>query len=177
MDANLAALADTVRGANADGRALRLRGGGTKDFYGQALKGEPIDTRRYAGIVDYDPTELVITARCGTPLAEMQLVQQMISRMMTDVHAARLMCRHAAVLRARRHPAAIKESTMAKYFASRAARRAADDALQIHGANGCGPGYPLERYLRDARIMEIIEGSTQVLETAIARYGYQELGG
>jgi hypothetical protein len=46
--------------------------------------------------------------------------------------------------------------------------------VQIHGANGVGPDMPIERYLRDARIMEIIEGSTQVLEIAIARYGFQE---
>ncbi|TMG82174.1 MAG: glycolate oxidase subunit GlcE, partial [Betaproteobacteria bacterium] len=49
---------------------LRLVGGGTKDFYGQELIGERFDTTTYAGIVDYDPTELVITARCGTPLAD-----------------------------------------------------------------------------------------------------------
>ena len=48
------------------------------------------------------------------------------------------------------------------------------DALQIHGANGCGPDTPVERWFRDARIMEIIEGSSQVLEIAIARYAYQE---
>jgi glycolate oxidase FAD binding subunit len=51
---------------------LRLRGGGTKDFYGQALEGEVLDTRAYAGIVAYEPTELVITVRCGTPLAELE---------------------------------------------------------------------------------------------------------
>jgi alkylation response protein AidB-like acyl-CoA dehydrogenase len=107
-------------------------------------------------------------------LSEFQLVQRMISRMMTEVHAARLMCWHASVLRGRRDPAAIKESTMAKYYASGMVNRVAHDALQIHGANGCGPDYPLERYVRDARIMEIIEGSSEILEIAIARYGYQE---
>src|SRR5690606_8582142 len=47
-------------------------GGGTKDFYGGALQGEPLDTREYRGIVGYEATELVITARCGTPLAEVK---------------------------------------------------------------------------------------------------------
>jgi alkylation response protein AidB-like acyl-CoA dehydrogenase len=107
-------------------------------------------------------------------LADFQLVQRMISRMMTELHAARLMCWHAGVLRARRDPDAIKETTMAKYYASTMVNRAAYDAVQIFGANGCGPDYPIERYFRDARIMEIIEGSTQVLELAIARYGLQE---
>jgi len=63
---------DRVRGAAADKRTLRIRGGGTKDWYGQRLEGEILDTRAYAGIVDYEPTELVITARCGTPLAEIE---------------------------------------------------------------------------------------------------------
>jgi glutaryl-CoA dehydrogenase (non-decarboxylating) len=110
----------------------------------------------------------------GSALSELQLVQRMISRMMTDVHAARLLCCRAGELRARRSPEAILETTMAKYFASTMVNRVAYDALQIHGANGCGPDSPMERYFRDARIMEIIEGSTQVLEIAIARYGYQE---
>ena len=110
----------------------------------------------------------------GRPLSELQLVQRMISRMMTDVQAARLLCWRAGCLRGQHDPAAIKESTMAKYFASTMVNRAANDALQIHGANGCGPGYPIERFLRDARIMEVIEGSTQILEVAIARYGFQE---
>ncbi|OEZ62658.1 glycolate oxidase subunit GlcE [Duganella sp. HH105] len=61
-----------IRAATAAGTPLRLRGGGTKDWYGQALQGEVFDTSAYAGIVAYEPTELVITARCGTPLAEIE---------------------------------------------------------------------------------------------------------
>jgi glycolate oxidase FAD binding subunit len=61
---------DQVRGAASAKRALRIRGGGTKDWYGQRLEGDILDTRAYTGIIDYEPTELVITARCGTPLAE-----------------------------------------------------------------------------------------------------------
>jgi glycolate oxidase FAD binding subunit len=49
---------------------LRIRGGGTKDWYGQSLQGEILDTREYAGIISYEPTELVITARAGTRLSE-----------------------------------------------------------------------------------------------------------
>jgi glycolate oxidase FAD binding subunit len=51
---------------------LRLRGGGTKDFYGNPPRGDVLDTRGYAGIVSYEATELVVTARCGTPLAELE---------------------------------------------------------------------------------------------------------
>ncbi len=61
-----------------NGRPLRIRGGGTKDWYGQRLEGDILDTRDFTGIVDYEPTELVITARCGTPLADIEaaLAQQ-----------------------------------------------------------------------------------------------------
>ena len=64
---------DPRRGGRRAG-ASRIRGGGTKDFYGQALDGEVLDTRAYAGIVDYEPTELVITVARGTPLAEIERV-------------------------------------------------------------------------------------------------------
>ena len=65
---------EQVLSAAAGKRTLRIRGGGTKDWYGQRLEGDILDTRRYDGIVDYEPTELVITARCGTPLAEIEAV-------------------------------------------------------------------------------------------------------
>lgn len=107
-------------------------------------------------------------------LSEFQLVQRMMSRMMTEVEAARLLCLRASCMRARRDPAAIKQSAMAKYYASTMVNRVAHDALQIHGANGFGPDYPLERFVRDARVMEVIEGTNEILEVAIARYGYQE---
>ncbi|MEN3277077.1 MAG: glycolate oxidase binding subunit [Massilia sp.] len=63
---------DRVRAAAAGKTALRIRGGGTKDWYGGPLAGDVLDTRACSGIVDYEPTELVITARCGTPLAEIE---------------------------------------------------------------------------------------------------------
>ncbi|WP_183741975.1 glycolate oxidase subunit GlcE [Janthinobacterium sp. S3T4] len=61
-----------ILAASAAGKPLQLRGGGSKDWYGQQLLGEVLDTRAYAGIIDYEPTELVITARCGTPLAQIE---------------------------------------------------------------------------------------------------------
>src|SRR5713101_5033488 len=72
MDSVLEKLSETIRAAGRSRRALRLRGGGTKDFYGQTLEGEVFDTRAYAGIVAYDPSELVITARCGAKLDEIE---------------------------------------------------------------------------------------------------------
>ena len=63
---------DSFKDRVRQGRPLRIRGGGTKDWYGQRFDGDVLDTREYTGIVDYEPTELVITARCGTPLAEIE---------------------------------------------------------------------------------------------------------
>ncbi len=57
-----------------DATTLRIRGGGTKDWYGQSFGGDIVDTRSFDGIIDYEPTELVITARCGTPLAHIEAV-------------------------------------------------------------------------------------------------------
>jgi glycolate oxidase FAD binding subunit len=70
----LAELRDRIVEADRLRRVLRIRGGGSKDFYGQAPAGEPLDTRGLAGIVSYEPTELVITAQSGTLLAEVQAV-------------------------------------------------------------------------------------------------------
>ncbi len=63
---------ETIRRAAEKQTALRIRGGGSKDFYGAALNGEILDSTPYRGIVEYEPTELVMTARAGTPLAEIE---------------------------------------------------------------------------------------------------------
>ena len=69
---SLALFRDVIRDAAARRAPLRLRGGGSKDFFGNEPRGALLDTRSYAGIVDYEPAELVVTARCGTPLAELE---------------------------------------------------------------------------------------------------------
>jgi glycolate oxidase FAD binding subunit len=71
-DTALAQLTDRVREAAAHGTPLRIRGGGSKDFYGEALQGEVLSTADLRGIVAYEPSELVVTARAGTPLAELE---------------------------------------------------------------------------------------------------------
>ena len=72
MDPALEALQGTIRAAAEKRTPLRIRGGGTKDFYGGPLDSEVVDTRVYAGIIDYEPTELVLTARAGTSLAAVE---------------------------------------------------------------------------------------------------------
>ena len=75
MDSGIsAAFSDRIRAAAAGKRALRLRGGGSKDFYGNAPRGDLLDTRGHSGVVAYEPTELVVTARCGTLLSELEKI-------------------------------------------------------------------------------------------------------
>lgn len=110
----------------------------------------------------------------GQPLRAHQLIQAMLADMATSYKASRALWRQAARHRAQSDPASIGETTIAKYFASTAAARAANDAVQIHGANGCGPEYPVQRYFRDARIGEIIEGSSQMQQIMIAHEACRE---
>ncbi len=106
-------------------------------------------------------------------LKEHQLIQEMIADMITNVKAARLLCLNAGYLKDSGDPGLIMETSVAKYFASKMAAKAANNAVQIHGANGCSSDYPVQRYMRDAKIMEIIEGSSQIQQMIIARYAYQ----
>ena len=104
----------------------------------------------------------------GAPLHENQLIQKMITEMTVNIKAARLLCYNAGHLKEIGDPDSIMETWSAKYFASRAVMKIASDAVQIHGANGCSNQYPVERYYRDAKINEIIEGTTQMHELLIA---------
>ncbi|HEU5230961.1 MAG TPA: acyl-CoA dehydrogenase family protein [Ktedonobacteraceae bacterium] len=110
----------------------------------------------------------------GVPLRQHQLIQQMISEMITNLHAARLLCLQAGYSKEQGDPATVVQTWIAKYFASVKATQAANDAVQLHGANGCSSDYSVQRYMRDARVMEIIEGSTQIQQITIANAGYQE---
>lgn len=74
MEQSIKQFRDTVASAVASKSALCIRGGGTKDWYGQTLLGDPLSTREHAGILAYEPTELVITARSGTLLSEIEAV-------------------------------------------------------------------------------------------------------
>ena len=74
MHPALSLLVEHIRAAAAEQRPLRLRGGGTKDFYGQELAGTVLETGPLHGIVAYEPSELVVTVRAGTPLTELQAV-------------------------------------------------------------------------------------------------------
>lgn len=110
----------------------------------------------------------------GVPLVDHQLIRRMLTDMIVNVRAARLLCLRAGWLRDQRDPGAFMETMAAKYFASTTAVRAANDAVQIHGANGLSDDYPVGRYLRDARVTEIIEGSTQIQQATLPLFDFQE---
>lgn len=111
----------------------------------------------------------------GALLLDHQLVQRMIAQAAVGVRAARLLCYHAGQLKDAGDPASMIETSIAKYFACTTAASIARDAVQMHGANGCSSEYPVERFYRDAKIMEIIEGSNEIQEITIARSACQEL--
>lgn len=111
----------------------------------------------------------------GQPLAKHQLVQQMLADMMTSYKAAVRLCHYAAELRTAGDPLATMETATAKYFASTQAVKVADLAVQIHGAVGCSASEGrVERFYRDVKITEIIEGSNQMQQLMIARNGMGE---
>jgi alkylation response protein AidB-like acyl-CoA dehydrogenase len=104
-------------------------------------------------------------------ICEFQLVQGIIADAVTKTHAARALCIRAGELRKRGDTNAVAETTIAKYFTSRIALEVAADAVQVHGGNGCSGYYPVERLFREAKVLEIIEGTSQIQQQLIARYG------
>ena len=109
----------------------------------------------------------------GVYIKDHQLIQQMITNMIVNIKAARLLCCQAGYARERNNPDSLLDTFTAKYFASTMATRVASDAVQIHGALGCSRILPIQRYLRDAKIMEVIEGTTQIHQIEIAKHAYQ----
>jgi alkylation response protein AidB-like acyl-CoA dehydrogenase len=104
----------------------------------------------------------------GHPIAEFQALKWMFADMQTEVDAARLLVHRAAAVADLGRPYS-KEASMAKLYASEAATRACNKAVQIHGGYGYTREFPVERYLRDAKLCEIGEGTSEVQRSIIAR--------
>jgi alkylation response protein AidB-like acyl-CoA dehydrogenase len=111
----------------------------------------------------------------GSLLRDLPLIQSKLTDMVTDVRAARLLCAEAGRLKDAGEASTIMATWVAKYFASTAAARHSAEAVQIHGANGCSPDYPVARYYRDAKVMEIIEGSNEIQRITIAGQAEREM--
>ncbi|MCU7497283.1 MAG: acyl-CoA dehydrogenase [Ignavibacteria bacterium] len=104
----------------------------------------------------------------GSPISDLQAIQFKIADMATKVDAARLLTLQAAALKDA-HRKYYKEAAMAKLFASKAAVECALEAIQIHGGYGYVREYLVERYLRDAKITEIYEGTSEIQKIVISR--------
>ena len=105
----------------------------------------------------------------GRAIGSFQLVQDLVARMLVDTEAARLLVFRAGHLK-NRGLRCTREISMAKYFASEAAVRCALDAIQVHGSYGYSNEFPVERYLRDAKVATIYEGTSQIQKLLIASH-------
>jgi alkylation response protein AidB-like acyl-CoA dehydrogenase len=120
------------------------------------------------GCLEESRTYALDRKQFGQPIADFQAIQWMIADMATEVDAARLLVRRAAAAADGGLPLGIAAS-QAKLFASEVAVRAGMKAIQIHGGYGYTREFPVERYLRDAKLLEIGEGTSEIQRTVIAR--------
>jgi alkylation response protein AidB-like acyl-CoA dehydrogenase len=104
----------------------------------------------------------------GRPIAAFQLVQAMIADITVDTHAARQLVWKAAWLKDAGEPNTL-ETSVAKLYATEASIRCANTAIQVHGGSGYVDDYPVERYLRDARVTTLYEGTSQIQKLIIGR--------
>ncbi len=105
----------------------------------------------------------------GKPIAEFQLIQEMIAEMATQITAARFLVYYAASMKDKGVSRFSKEAAMAKLYASDICMNAVRKAVQIHGGYGYTKDYPVERFYRDAKVMEIYEGTSEIQKIVIAR--------
>jgi alkylation response protein AidB-like acyl-CoA dehydrogenase len=104
----------------------------------------------------------------GRPIAAFQLVQEMIADIALETEAARMLVWRAGYLKDTGKPSTT-ETSIAKLFATEAAVRAANTAIQVHGGSGYVDDYPVERYFRDVRVTTLYEGTSQIQKLIIGR--------
>jgi alkylation response protein AidB-like acyl-CoA dehydrogenase len=102
-------------------------------------------------------------------LGDIGMIRSMIAKMGTDLEASRFLCYAACRAEDEHLPEAFAKTLKAKYYSSKAVVRAASDAVQIHGASGCHESSAVARYYRDAKLMEILEGTTQIHEHLLGK--------
>ncbi|MEM8814133.1 MAG: acyl-CoA dehydrogenase family protein, partial [Pseudomonadota bacterium] len=105
----------------------------------------------------------------GRAIAEFQALQFRIADMATDLEAARLMIHKAAMLVDAKAPGATRQAAMAKRLATDTGFQVVNEALQLHGGYGYLRDYPIERYLRDVRVHQILEGTNEIMRLIVAR--------
>jgi butyryl-CoA dehydrogenase len=109
----------------------------------------------------------------GAPIAEHQAIRWMLADAATEIQTARLMVYYAAWLKGEGRPYT-KQASMAKLFATEMAERVCRNAIQIYGGYGYSREYPVERIYRDARLMTIGEGTSEVQRMVISRHVLEE---
>ncbi len=107
-------------------------------------------------------------------ISQHQLIQAMIADGVTSVHAGRAMCEKISHMKQANDDAAVMETNVTKLFTSRIATEVANNAVQIFGGNGLWQAYPAERLYREARVLEVIEGTTQIQQMMISNYGLRQ---
>jgi butyryl-CoA dehydrogenase len=120
------------------------------------------------GCVDASVSYATERRQFGVPIARFQLVQAMIAEMIVKRDAARLLVLRAGMLKDRGEPNTV-ETSIAKLYATEAAVECADTAIQVHGGSGYVDDHPVERYLRDARVTRLYEGTSQIQKLIIGR--------
>ncbi len=105
----------------------------------------------------------------GQPICEFEMIQSMLAEMSTQIHAARLMVYYAGFCKDKGMPRFSKESAMCKYYAATIAVDVARKAVQIFGGYGYSRDYVVERLYRDAKILELYEGTSEIQKIVIAR--------
>ena len=104
----------------------------------------------------------------GEKIGSFQLVREMIAEAVSRLYAAKSLCLRAGEARKSGNPDAVIETTIAKHFSATTAFRTACDAVQVHGGNGFSNTYPVERYMREAKALEVIEGTSQIQQMVIS---------
>jgi len=120
------------------------------------------------GCVDASVSYAKERQQFGRPIASFQLVQEMIADMVVETDASRALVWRAGWLKDTGQPNTT-ETSIAKLYATEAAVRCANTAIQVHGGSGYVDDYPVERYLRDARVTTLYEGTTQIQKLIIGR--------
>jgi alkylation response protein AidB-like acyl-CoA dehydrogenase len=121
-----------------------------------------------AGCLDASSSYAAERRQFGKPIAAFQLVQELLADMSVETEAARLLAWRAASLADAGRPYTLAAS-QAKYYASEVAVRAANAAVQVHGGYGYIDEYPVQKYLRDARVSTLYEGTSQIQKLLIGR--------
>jgi butyryl-CoA dehydrogenase len=120
------------------------------------------------GCVDASVSYSTERKQFGVPVARFQLVQELIAEMVMKRDAARLLVRRAGILKDKGEPNTV-ETSIAKLYATEAAVECANAAIQVHGGSGYVDDHPVERYLRDARVTTLYEGTSQIQKLIIGR--------